>query len=372
MNHTTAPARFRRVAFDRLAGWARDDHAAAFSAFRLSAARILAAPPKTRGLALDGEALRAPAAAALAMPEGPTAAAARAFFERWFEPRRIVPVEGGGFVTGYYEPEVEGALSPSAAFPVPLHRRPDGLEEIKPGDERFDLPEDLTWALRRNGRLVPHPDRAAVMAGALDGRGLELAYVASWAEAFFIHVQGSARIRLAEGGTLRVAFAAKSGHPYFPIARVLVEKGLMTPAEATADVLRAWLDANPAEAAAVMGRNRSYIFFAEAPVQDPALGPLAAAAVPLTPGRSLAVDRHLMTFHMPIFVEADLPGETPGQRLPFRRLMIAQDTGSAILGPARGDIFFGTGQEAFAKAARVRHPARFTVLVPRREPTGGP
>lgn len=213
---------------------------------------------------------------------------------------------------------------------------------------------------------MEHPDRGAVMAGALDGQGLDLVYVRDWVEAFFIHVQGSARIRLEDGSTVRVTFDGKSGHPYFPVARVLVEKGLMSPAEATADVLKAWLAEHPEEVAPTLSRNRSYIFFREAPVPDPALGPVAAAGVPLTPGRSLAVDRRYHTFHSPVFVETVLPGASAGEAIPFRRLMIAQDTGSAILGPSRGDLFFGTGEAAFAQAARIRHPARFTLLVPRR------
>nr|WP_181703526.1 MltA domain-containing protein [Chthonobacter albigriseus] len=361
------PARLGRTDFGSLKGWTADDHAAAFAAFRRSAERILSHPPTTKPFGISAAALRPAAEAALARPVMLDRAEAKTFFETWFRPRRIRPLKGGGFVTGYYEPEVPGSRSRSDRFPVPIHARPEDLVEIPDEADRSDLDPALTWARRRpDGGLEPFPDRGAVMAGALDGRGLEIAFVESWVEAFFIHVQGSARIRLAEGGTLRVSFAGKSGHPYFPIARVLVEKGLMKPAEATADVLRRWLEENPDEASAVMARNRSYIMFREAPVPDEALGPVAAAGVPLTPGRSLAVDRNLHTFHVPVFVETVLDGATGAEALPFQRLMIAQDTGSAILGPARGDIFFGTGDAAWRQAARVRHPARFTLLVPRR------
>lgn len=360
------PARLRAVGFARLSGWAADDHAAAFAAFRRSAERIAASPPKTRPLGPDGALLAAAAARALDLPATPGPAAARAFFEDHFLPRRIEPLGGGGFVTGYFEPEIDGSRVRSDRFPVPIYARPDDLVELGPDDDRTGLPDDVTWARRRpDGRLEAHPDRGAIMAGALEGRVPVLAFVASWVEAFFVHVQGSARVRLAEGGVLRLTFAGKSGHPYFPIARVLVERGLMEPRQATADVLRQWLVDHPDDAPAVMARNRSFIFFREADVPDPALGPVAAAGVALTPGRSLAVDRHLLTFHAPVFVDAAFGDDVPGAEAAFRRLMIAQDTGSAILGPARGDVFFGTGEAAWRAAARVRHPARFTLLVPR-------
>lgn len=353
------------VAFADIDGWAEDDHGAAFAAFRRSAEAAVERPPKARPLGIDGDLLLPAAEAALSLHE-PGPSQARAFFERWFDPLAVHPDDGGGFVTGYYEPEVDGSLEATPAFPVPLFARPAGLAEIGPGDDRSDIDPSITWAFRqRDGQLVACPDRAAIMAGALDGVAVPVAHVASHVEAFFIHVQGSARIRLPDGAVRRITFDGKSGHPYFPVARVLVERGLMAPAEATADVLRAWLLANPGEVPAVLGRNRSYIFFREAPVPDPALGPVAAAGVPLTPGRSLAVDRTLHSFHLPVFVDADIGGPHG-----FRRLMVAQDTGSAIVGPARGDLFFGTGDEAWRAAAVVRHPARFVVFRPRGTPRG--
>lgn len=354
-------ARLRPVSFADLPGWEADDHAAAFAAFRRSAVRLVDHPPTTKSLGPEATALAAAARAALQLPEALDAAAARAFFEARFTPARVEPESGDGFVTGFYEPEVEARLAPSLAFPVPLLAPPRGLRELRPEDDRRNLDPALTWAIEDDaGRLSACPERWAIMNGCLDGRARPIAYLKSAVEAFFIHVQGAARLRLADGSLLRVTFAAKSGHPYFPVARVMLERSVVaSPAEATADALRAWLDwLHPQNRRAVLARNRSYIFFREAPVADPALGPVAAAGVPLTPGRSLAVDRSLVTFHAPVFVEADLAAG------PFRHLMVAQDTGSAILGPARGDIFFGSGDAAFALAARVRDPARFTLLLP--------
>ncbi|SON53548.1 Membrane-bound lytic murein transglycosylase A precursor [Hartmannibacter diazotrophicus] len=365
MTSSHPSARLKPIGFSDLEGWAGDDHGAAFSAFRLSAEKILASPPSTKGLGLSGDALVGPAEAALRQGSGTDADTARRFFEHWFVPHRIRPAEGGGFVTGYFEPEVEGSRHRSERFPTPLYARPIGLAEIPSGADRGSVPKDVTWALATPDGLAEMPDRGAIQAGALDGRGLELVYVKSLVEAFFIHVQGSARIRLAEGGSMRVGFAGKTGHPYFPVGKVLIERGLFQPHEVTADVLRHWLDTHPEDVPEVLARNRSFIFFAEIATTDPDLGPVAAAGVQLTPGRSLAVDRNLMTFHMPIWLSLDIPLDGISRGTAVERLMIAQDTGSAIVGPARGDIFFGTGEAAWRQAAPVRHAADFTVLVPR-------
>src|SRR5690606_1136343 len=155
----------------------------------------------------------------------------------------------------------------------------------------------------------------AIMAGALGGRGLELVYLADPVDAFFVHIQGSARIRLAGGGVMRVTYAAKTGHPYTPIGRVLIERAALPRGGVAMETIRAWLAVHPDEAPAVLAENRSYIFFREAPVADPVLGPVAAAKVPLSPGRSLAVDRILHTFHMPVWIETTLPDGAPLERL---------------------------------------------------------
>ncbi len=284
-------------------------------------------PPKTRSLGTDAAAL----AALLARAASVSSANARAFFEAEFTPFAI---PSAGFFTGYYEPEVAGSLTRSAEFTVPLRRPP------------ADLPEER--------------DRAAVMAGALDGRNLELVWLRDPVDAFFIHIQGAARIALPDGRTMRVTYAAKSGHPYTPIGRVLIEKGALTRETADMAGIRAWLAAHPAETPAILAANRSYIYFREAPVADASQGPIAAAKVPLMANRSLAVDRLIHTFHTPVWVETTLPSGAA-----FRHLMIAHDTGSAIVGPARGDIFFGSGDAAGAIAGAMRASGRFIVLVPR-------
>ena len=349
------------LTFSDLPGWPDDDHAAALAAFRRSAAVLGRHPPKPRALGIDAAALAAALARAAALPEAPSAGAARAFFEAAFSPREVVPPAGGAFFTGYYEPEVAGSRTRTADFTVPLYARPDDLVEFDPEEPPPGLDPALRFARRTADGFSEYADRAAIMAGALEGRGLELAWLADPVDAFFIHIQGAARIRLADGSILRLTYAAKSGHPYTPIGRVLIERGALAPGRATMPAIRAWLAAHRQEAPAVMAENRSYIFFREAPVSDDGLGPVAAAKVPLTPGRSLAVDRLVHSFHLPVWVETTLP-----DRNSFSRLMIAQDTGSAIVGPARGDIFFGSGEAAGAVAGAMSAKGRFIVL----DPTG--
>jgi membrane-bound lytic murein transglycosylase A len=357
------------IAFADLPGWTEDDHREALRAFRRGAAVLADHPPKTRGLGISGPALAAALDDAASMPAEPTADEARQFFETRFAARRVVPAAGGGFFTGYYEPVADGSRTPSGAFRYPLYRVPDDLVEFDPTDPPPGLIGIDRFAQRTAAGLRPYPDRGAIEAGYLAGRGLELVHLADPVDAFFIHIQGAARIRLADGSAMRVTYAAKTGHPYTPIGRILVERGALTRSEATMQGIRAWLAANPGEAPALMAANRSFIFFREAAVDDPALGPVAAAKVALTAGRSLAVDRLLYGFHLPVFVDTMVPAE--GGFEPFRRLMIAQDTGSAIVGPARGDIFFGSGNDAGSIAGRMRAEGGFTILVPRDRPEGG-
>jgi membrane-bound lytic murein transglycosylase A len=350
------------LAFADLAGWPEDDHAAAFAAFQQSAAVLAEHPPKQRALGLDAAALAAILHRAAGM-DSPSPEAARAFFEENFTPRMVVPTTGGGFFTGYYEPEVEGALARGGRFTTPLYQAPDDLVAFDPADPPPGLDPSFRFARRTAEGLGEYPDRAAIMAGLLAGRGLEIVWLADPVDAFFIQVQGAARIRLPGGALLRITYAAKTGHPYTPIGRVLVEMGAMARGDVTMQSIRAWLAAHPQQRDAVLASNRSYVFFREAAVTDPALGPIAAAKVPLTRGRSLAVDRLLHSFHMPIWIETALPSGEP-----LSRLMVAQDTGSAIVGPARGDIFFGSGDAAGEIAGAMQAGGRFVVLAPRTTP----
>jgi membrane-bound lytic murein transglycosylase A len=360
MDEANEATALKPITFHALAGWANDDHAAALAAFRRGAAVLAEFPVKRRGLGIEARPLTAALRKAAGLSGNLARGAARSFFELEFAPYEVVRAGGDGFFTGYYEPIVRGSRVPTADFRVPLYAVPDDLVAVDPDRTDPALDPSYRFARRTEAGLAAYADRAAIDAGHLQGRGLELVYLADPIDAFFVHVQGAARIELEDGRTMRVTYAAKTGHPYTSIGAVLVKAGALSLAEATMPGIRSWLRLHPEEAAGVMAKNRSFIFFREAPVADPALGPIAAAKVPLTPGRSLAVDRLLHSFHMPVFVETTLPDGSP-----FTRLLIAQDTGSAIVGPARGDIFFGSGDAAGEVAGAMRAPGRFVVLVPR-------
>jgi membrane-bound lytic murein transglycosylase A len=360
-------SRLLPVRFDDLPGWSVDDHAAAFAAFRRSCAAIAGAVPALRPGLPTPQPLLAICRDAAAMPQG-KAAEARRFFETRFSPWRIEPASGGaGFLTGYYEPVVDAALVRSPGFPVPVLGRPADLETLSPGPTVSGLDPALAAARRTPSGLEPFPDRAAIQDGALDGHGLEIAWVRDEVELFMMQVQGSARLRLPDNRLLRLVYAGRNGHPYTSIGRVIVEEGRMSMDEMSLERLKAWLRANEAEARRIMRLNRSYIFFALGEGMDPAEGPIGAASVPLVPLRSIAVDRGLWPYGLPFHISAVLPGPGGGPEEPFTRLMMAHDTGSAILGPARADLFMGTGDAAGTRAGLVRHPGTFTVLLPRAE-----
>jgi membrane-bound lytic murein transglycosylase A len=351
---------FRAASFGEIAGWARDDHDAAFRAFRRSALHALVTPYRTGALRVDAGAFMPAFNEAVQRDSG----GGRDFFERHFLPFAIEPNDdAAGFVTGFYEPEVEASPVRTAHFTVPLLVTPDDL--VKIDDSNRPVGFDPSFAFGRAGEdgIVEYFDRKAIEGGALGERAKPLAWLASKVDAFFIHVQGAARLIFPDGSVRRVTYAAKSGHPFTGPGRVLAEMGEIPLPEVTMQSIRAWFARNPGRIDEILHRNRSYIFFREAPVSDPALGPVAAAKVPLTAGRSIAVDRLLHTFATPFFIDA--PTLTAFGNQPFARLMIAQDTGSAIVGPARGDLFAGSGNAAGEIAGVVRHPARFFALLPR-------
>jgi membrane-bound lytic murein transglycosylase A len=355
-------------AFAALPGWTGDDHAAAFATLRETCAALtradpalrMAKPPTPELLALCARAERAKPA---------DREAARLFFEMHFVPYRIVPADGSeGFLTGYYEPEVDGSYEKNDHFTWPIYARPDDLVSLKPGETLPGLPEGLSAARNLDGFIEPYWTRADIEAGALRGLGLEGIHVADEVEAFLIHVQGSARVRLPDGTVFRLRYAGRNGHPYTSIGRLIVQEFGLTPADVTLEKLKAWLRADGERGRAVMRRNHSFIFFDLDEDIDPLRGPIGGAGVPLQAGRSLAVDRMIWSYGLPFFLDIPIP-VAPGKTEPMHRLLIAQDTGSAILGAARGDLFFGSGPAAGILAGETRHRGTFYVLLPK---TTGP
>ncbi|WP_027059242.1 murein transglycosylase A [Mesorhizobium loti] len=353
---------FSAKSFDDLPGWGEDDHLPAFEAFRRSAFHVLTKPYRSGALGVDfGAFTDAYAQARAASPlDGSDA---RAFFERHFVPMLVRPETGAGLVTGFYEPQVEASPVRTERFVVPLLSRPADLVDVDDANRPQGMDPYLAFARRTPGGLGEYFDRGAIERGALEGQGLEIAWLADKVDAFFIHVQGAARLAMTDGRLRRVTYAAKTGQRFTGPGKVLSELGEIPLAEVTMQSIRAWFKVHPDRVDEILWQNRSYIFFREADVEDAALGPIAAAKVPLTPGRSVAVDRLLHTFGTPFYIDA--PTLTAFDKRPFRRLMIAQDTGSAITGPARGDLFAGSGDAAGEIAGVVRNAADFHALVPR-------
>lgn len=359
-----AGARLLPVAFDDLPGWAADDHAAAFATFLRTCRRLQETGDDLRPALAGPPALKSVCRMALAAGDLGTGEARR-FFEEQFSAWSIAPDIGEGFLTGYYEPEVEGSRAPSSDYPVPVLRRPADLVTIRSGETLPGLPPGLAAARRTAAGHEPFPDRAAIQDGVLDGQGLEILWLRDRVELFMAQVQGSARVRLPGGEVLRLVYAGRNGHPYTSIGKVIVTEGHMRLEDMTLASLKGWLRSHLAEADRIMRMNRSYIFFDLAEGLDPAAGPIGGASVSLTPLRSIAIDRGLWPYGLPFWISARLPLGEAGADTGFARLMIAQDTGSAILGPARADLFLGSGPEAGDRAGAIRHPGAFTVLWPR-------
>ena len=349
------------LSFSELNGWAQDDHAAAFATFAASCRAIRDQVPPSRAALPPSPELQQTCEEAISLGE-PDAAGARAFFERAFRPFLV----GEGMLTGYYEPEVAGSRTPVGRLDTPLLARPADLVTIPDGETLPGVPAGLGGARKTSdGGFEPYPDRAAIEDGALAGQGLELVYL-DRIDAFFVHIQGSTRVRLPDGSSVRLAFDGRNGRKFSGIGRLLVERGAMTKAGASMAGIRAWLAANPQQGRELMRQNASYIFFRIDDALQDSDGPRGAQNVPLTPERSIAVDRGLWSYGLPFWLDSRFPDGKP-----IRRLTVAQDTGSAILGAARADYFAGTGDAAGAVAGGMKQQTRFVVLLPRGDAAAG-
>ena len=287
---------FRPVSFADLPGWAGDEHLPAFEAFRRSSFHVLEKPYRTGSLGVAFESF-AEIYADAREARLKDSREARAFFERHFIPAFVLPGESqNGFVTGFYEPVVKASPIRTLEFTVPLLRRPDDLIDIDDANRPESVDPYLAFGRKTDAGPLEYHDRPAIERGGLADSGLEIAWLESKVDAFFIHVQGAARLTMTDGATRRVTYAAKSGQRFTGIGRVLADLGEIPLDEVTMQSIRAWLAKNPDRVDEVLWRNRSYIFFREAAVEEPELGPIAAAKVPLTPGRSVAVDRLLIAY----------------------------------------------------------------------------
>ena len=353
------------LAWGDIVGWNDDDHLAAYGAFRMSCRPIAAQTGPASDSKALGTSLRDPCRIAKGL-ELSDRANAKAFFEENFLPLRISRLgEPEGFVTGYYEPILDGSLEQNEVYTVPIYRRPSNHFVKGQTQASVGLPNKGA-VYRKIGRrkLVPYYDRAEIEDGAIEGRGLEIAFLKNQTDLLFAQIQGSARIELPDGSMVRINYDAHNGYPYTPVGRILIERNIIPREQMSMQKIREWMEQNPDGANELRRQNRSYVFFREVNLSatDEAVG---GQGVPLTAGRSIAVDKALHVYGTPFFIEAELPIETAQSKTPFRRLMISQDTGSAIVGPARADLYFGAGAEAGRVSGRLRHNARFAILVPK-------
>jgi membrane-bound lytic murein transglycosylase A len=331
-------AQVEPLTFAALNGWQSEDHAAAFGAFLKSCKAILAASPAQRAARpMYGGLYRAcqHAVAAGRLDSG----RARAFFEANFKPLRIIPNgEQDGFFTGYYETVIEGSRQRTAQYNVPVYRMPKSAS-------------------------LATADRLRIEDGLLAGKGLEICWLKNPVDAFFAQIQGSARVKLVGGDMMRIGYAGRNGLPYTAVGKFLIDRGIYTREEMSMDKIRTWMEANPEEGRELRRKNLSYVFFREVPMAKDEHS-TGGQGVELTPLHSIAIDKSIHVYGTPVWIEAQLPIASEKPETPFRHLAIAQDTGTAIVGPARADIFFGAGEDIGLIAGRIKQPGRFVMLVP--------
>ncbi|MFZ0175261.1 MAG: MltA domain-containing protein [Pseudolabrys sp.] len=339
-------ARIEPLSFSTLAGWTDDDHAVAFDTFLKSCRAIVNGTRAMRSArpfygALFKVCERAVAAGQLDRDH------ARAFFENNFKPVRVTPAgQTAGFFTGYYETEVDGSRFPSDEYTIPIYAAP--AETVR----------------RHQSKVFADLDRTRIEDGALAGKELEICYIKNPVDAFFAQIQGSTRVKLDNGKLLRLNYIASNGMTYTPVGKFLIDRGIVSKEEMSMDKIREFMEANPDEGKDLRRKNRSFVFFQETPLgtHDECIG---AQGVPLTPGRSLAVDKRIHIYGTPIWIDAELPIESEKPETKFRHLLFAQDTGSAIVGPARADIYFGHGEEISHIAGRIKQNGQFVMLAPK-------
>jgi membrane-bound lytic murein transglycosylase A len=365
-NPNLAKPNCQAIGYEVLPRWAHDDHAAALEVFRKSATMLVRDPvnfgklPTLAGSRQDWQAVIESSFESAASNDP------RRFFERHFIPCRITdPVRPEGLFTGYFEPVVQGSRTQSPEYPVPVYRKPDDLQI-------FDAVESQTLGLASGKRTAKGPQaydtREAIETGSLSGRHLEICWLNDWTDAFFMHIQGSGRVELDDGTTIRLGYAAKSGRPYVAIGSVLAAQGVLPRETISMQSLTKWMKANSAEARILMWQNPSFIFFRELDAIPEYLGAMGGGKVHLTPERSLAIDANHYLYGTPLWLETTTPPESlceslGGQQV-FHRLMIAQDTGSAIRGLQRGDVYWGWGAEAALRAGHMKSPGQITALLP--------
>jgi len=348
-----------------LDGWTTEDHAEVFAVFRNSCKPLMGVARANNDQRPVLHALASVCRRALAL-NNPSSERAKQFFEDNFVPTRINKLgDATGFLTGYYEPVVEGSRFPTQVFKVPVYRRPHDIIPPPSYVKGGGFP-NTGQSTRKNadGKIVPYYERGDIDNGVLDGQHLEICWLKDPVDLFYIQIQGSARVKLEDGTVLRINYDSHNGHPYTAIGRILIERKEVPREEMSMDRIRQWMATAPDGGKELRSHNKGYVFFRVVGLSDENEAP-GAQGIPLTALRSIAVDKALHVYGTPFFIEAELPINSLRSDTKFRRTMIAQDTGSAIVGAARADIYYGAGDGAGKIAGRIKNPGRFAMLMPR-------
>lgn len=357
----------RAVPYGQLDGWQRDDMRGSVRAFQRSC-RAMVRRSDDRGVGPDARMgtigqWRGACETALALDADTLRKDdARAFFQSDFTPYLVGNGKTSeGLFTGYYEPELRGNLTRDGKYQTAIYLKPDDMVSVDLGEFSDELKGKKLVGRLSGSSLKPYYDRAEIEGGALSGRDLEMVWVDDAVDAFFLQIQGSGRVVLPDDSVLRIGYAATNGQAYYAIGRELIERGALTRETVSLQTIRKWLHDNPDEADAVMNTNASFVFFQPLKT-DPDAGPLGSQGVALEPGRSLAVDRRFHAMGVPVWLETSDPMNADRT---FHRLMVAQDTGGAIRGPVRGDIFFGPGEDAALFAGHMNRTGQKFILLPK-------
>ena len=356
-----APLVLKEAAFSELPGWGAAGLGGTVNAMKRSCARIMKAGPDAAfgplaeaGTYVDWQGI----CVDLAALDGGDDTATRLFIERHFRPYAVYAGrEREGLFTGYYEASLRGSLTRDETYNIPLYARPDDLVMVDLGQFRDELKGQRIAGRVVSGNLKPYEDRARIVAGQWPHNDKVLVWVDDAVDAFFVQVQGSGVVQLKDGGVMRIGYAGQNGHIYTAIGRELIARGELTKDNVSMQAIREWLAAHPDQAGEIMNTNRSYVFFRVMEGD----GPVGGEGVTLTPYHSLAVDHSLIPYGVPLWLDVDAPGMGQGR---IRTLMIAQDTGGAIQGPVRGDVFWGYGKQAEAMAGPMKAKGRYWMLLP--------
>lgn len=348
--------------FDILPGWKTDDFQTFALAFSRTCVRILKTNPDNEfGVLVEAGANASwqKICEKFISLEDKSAESIRVFLEVHFVPYAMMDHQDPeGLFTGYYEASLRGSLTRGSPYVFPLHKRPDDLVMVQLGEFREELKGQRIAGRVVGGNLVPYESREEIVAGRWPHEDEVLVWVDDPVDAFFVQIQGSGIVEMDDGQVMRIGYAGQNGHPYYAIGRELVERGEMSKEEVSMQSIRQWLSSHPALADEIMNTNKSYVFFQEIDGD----GPIGGEGIALTAGRSLAVDRSLIPYGVPLWVDIERPD---GADKDIQRLMVAQDTGGAIRGPVRGDVFWGYGDLAEDFAGKMNSRGQYWILLPR-------